>query len=417
MVMHHRPSRRPTPHMALLVTLALLTIVSGKAEAAVGGVPPARGPGANFDHQAYAEGMHDAPGILARASVACTVEQAVYEGESSLLNAAGKTVGHARLYEVACSEGLGYMLNVQDKAAPIAFDCIEGGQTGKIACMLPRNEHPAGGLEPLLRAAGVSCRPVRARRIGEDDQAKLRRFEVTCGASGGYVLDIPLANGSGPAPSAVPCIEDEQDCRLTSHVENVAALASRVGRRFGDECRIGDVGYLAARGHQLYEVSCQAGHDGELIEVDATGALKSSRGCAETKLVGAACQLKSGDALDPKIASAEQEAAAPRSPGFKPPMITNPDWMRRPTGSEVERYFPDRAQRSRVSGRAVIQCGVRVAGTLSDCILVDKSPAGFGFGAAALKMAGSFQMRRQTKDGQPVAGAEVMIPINFNMSR
>ena len=144
--------------VALFVALAMTACgppalaaspVGSTAQAEV--AAPLRGPGANFDRQAYVEGLRDAPGLLAQAGVLCTVQQAVYEGESSLLDASGKTVGHARLYEVACAEGLGYMLNVRGKAAPIAFDCIEGGQTGKIACMLPLNGHPAGGLNSSLR--------------------------------------------------------------------------------------------------------------------------------------------------------------------------------------------------------------------------------------------------------------------------
>ncbi len=414
------------PRRIVSLVAALAAIVSGFAVHAASTAntevaTPTKGPGANFDRGAYVEGLRDAPGLLAKAGVACTVKQAVYEGESSLLDANGKIVGHARLYEAACAEGLGYMVNVRGKEAPIAFDCIAGGQTGKIACMLPLNDHPAGGLEPFLKAAGIDCRAVRARRIAEDDGLKLRRYEVSCEGDAGYVLDIPLADGSGPAPKAVPCFEDESDCHLITHVENVARLAFRIGKRFGDSCRIADaryVGYVAARGHQLYEVSCQAGHDGELIEVDDFGALKGSEDCSKVKLVGAACQLKSGDAVDSRIALAEQTGAEPTPPpGAKRTVLTNPDWTRIPSGPEVDLLYPVSAQRARVNGRAVIGCQVAASGLLEYCAVIDESPAGFGFGAAALKMSQSFRMRPRTKDGVPVSGAEVNIPINFNIHR
>ncbi len=379
--------------------------------------PPLLGPGANFDHQAYVEGARDAPGLLTQADVACTVEQAVFEGESSLLDGAGKTVGHARLYEVACSEGLGYQINVRGKAAPIAFDCISAGQTGRIACMLPLNSHPAGGLEPYMRAAGIPCGAVRARRIGEDDKAKLRRYEVTCGEMG-YVLDIPLADGSGPAPKAIPCLQDEQECRLTNHIQNVTALAIRVGIRLGDECHISDgryVGFVAARGHQLYEVSCQTGHDGELIEVDAEDKVTNSQACSKIKLVGAACQLKAGVVVDPKIADAQHaEAASPLGNGLS--VITTPAWTRRPSAEEFGRVYPDMALRNGVSGRVVIGCEVTAIGTLVKCSVIDEAPANFGFGAATLKLAADFHMRPRTRDGQPVAGVKITIPIIFSIA-
>ncbi len=117
--------------------------------------PPAAGPGANFDRQAYVEGLREVPGILARVGVACTVRQAVYEGLASFVDTHGKPAARGPLYEVACAEGLGYLLNVRGKEAPLAVDCIAGGATGEFACMLPLNNHPAGGLEPSLKAAGV----------------------------------------------------------------------------------------------------------------------------------------------------------------------------------------------------------------------------------------------------------------------
>ena len=412
--------------MSVIAASVVALITFGIATPALAAAPvdkgeiasPTIGPGSNFTHEAYVEGVRDAPGLLARAGVACTVEQAVYEGESNLLDASGKTVGHARLYEVACAEGLGYMLNVRGKAPPVAFDCVTGGQSGKIACMLPLNSHPAGGLEPLLKAAGVSCGVVRARFLGTNTEEKLRRYEVSCGAQAGYILDTPLPDGSGPAPVATPCFQLESECRFTTHLQNVVMLAYRVGKSFGDGCRIGDaryVGYVAAHGAQLYEVSCQSGHDGELIEVDSFGALKSSQECSRIKLVGAACQLKAGEIADPRVVQAETTGAAP--PNARRSVITNPDWVRRPSGSEVDALYPALAKRSWVTGRAVIECGVMVSGLLEDCAIIDESPAGYGFGAAALKMSRSFQMRPQTRDGVPISGAQVMIPISFSMRR
>jgi len=379
--------------------------------------PPATGPGSNFTREAFARGLRDAPGVLGQIGIACSVTQAVFAGDSSLLNADGKTIGHARLYEVACAEGLGYLLSVRDKEPPVAFDCIRGGQTGKIACMLPLNVHPAGGLNPALRAAGVTCQAARARYIGQDFGLRLRRYEVSCGAGVGYVLDTPLADGSGSPPKATPCFEVEDECRLTSHVQNVARLAYGAGKSFGSECQISDaryVGFVAARAHQLYEVSCQPGHDGELIEIDHAGTLKSNTFCSKIKLVGAACQLKSGDAVDPRIVEAESAGARPLPPlGGPRDVLTNPDWIRRPSGELFNQLFPQKAIRYRVNGRAEIGCTVAATGFLEACEVIDESPAEFGFGAAALKMAGSFQMRPMTRNGVPVTGAQVHIPIVF----
>lgn len=423
----HRRSKFPGL-VSLLVAVAAICIgASGVAAAPVvrGNVQdvaiPVLGPGSNFSREAYAEGARDAPGVLAKMNIACTVRQAVFAGNSSLLDSSGKTIGHAKLYEVACVEGLGYLLNLREQDAPVAFDCIRGAQSGRIACMLPLNAHPAGGLDPSLKAAGVECQAEQARYIGQDLALKLRRYEVSCGEGFGYVLDIPLADGSGPSPKTTPCFEAEEECHLTSHVENVVMLAYQAGKKFGSDCHISDaryVGFVAAHDTHLYEVSCQAGHDGELIEVDRIGGLKSHIECSKIKLVGATCKLRPGEAVDPRIVEAEGEGARPApQPGAAPDVLTNPDWVQRPGGDTMARVYPDRAQRTGVSGRAVIDCTVAASGHLEACKVIDESPAEFGFGAAAIKASGSFRMRPLTRNGVPVSGARVRLPIVFTVRR
>lgn len=87
-------------------------------------------------------------------------------------------------------------------------------------------------------------------------------------------------------------------------------------------------------------------------------------------------------------------AAAPA-----PPTITNPEWRRRPR--DLARYYPAAALRRRVEGLVVLECVVGVSGALG-CVVAEENPGGWGFGAAALEIAGDHQMAPALSAGRPV---------------
>lgn len=99
--------------------------------------------------------------------------------------------------------------------------------------------------------------------------------------------------------------------------------------------------------------------------------------------------------------------AAPRE------VIDKPDWVRKPTGDDMERFYPAKARAERTGGEVRLVCDVTIAGALKDCVTVNESPTGYGFAEAALSLAPMFLMSPKRVGGEPVAGGSVTIPVIF----
>ena len=97
----------------------------------------------------------------------------------------------------------------------------------------------------------------------------------------------------------------------------------------------------------------------------------------------------------------------------EPTVITQPDWLQRPTGEDMARYYPVEAAKAEVGGDAVIGCRVGLDGRLQHCVVRKEAPLDAGFGQAALDLSPYFLMSPASRDGKPTADGQVVIPIRF----
>lgn len=92
------------------------------------------------------------------------------------------------------------------------------------------------------------------------------------------------------------------------------------------------------------------------------------------------------------------------------PTVTQPAWIQTPTAGDIERVSPF-LEHPPEEVHVMMSCRITEAGGLEACTIRSETPAGLGYGAAALALAPIFKMPDVDLDGRPVAGRMVYIPI------
>ena len=97
-------------------------------------------------------------------------------------------------------------------------------------------------------------------------------------------------------------------------------------------------------------------------------------------------------------------------------IIDKPRWSQAPSLIEAQAAYPLAAQAFRLSGWAMLQCRVTQVGGLEDCEVVAQGPRRLGFGAAGLKVTGSYRLDPDLL-AQGAAGDRVNLPTIFSIAR
>lgn len=115
-------------------------------------------------------------------------------------------------------------------------------------------------------------------------------------------------------------------------------------------------------------------------------------------------------ALTPPPA-AQQPIPAATTPS-RPPPQGSVSWTQRPSARRISDVYPARALRDGVGGRVELDCTVLASLGLT-CSVASETPAGLGFGRAAMEASGSYRARATLSDGASAIGARTRIVVQF----
>ena len=256
--------------------LALAALTMGAAPLAAHAQDKAKAP---ITKEQRDKGMKDAPAAVQKAGLTCTVSDAYYLGKS---NGADK----ADIYEVACQQGLGYIV-LAGPSTTKAYDCLATATQPTLSCRLAANADPKQGLKTYISAAGVTCTPTNARYLGSNPTNSV--YEVACQEGPGFVLETPAPGVSSTAVQAIPCLQASGNmaCTLTSKAQDDAYLAALVSKA-GRTCQISASRYIGTdktTNAAFYEVGCGA-QPGFVLAANKTGGVDRVLSCAQAQGLG-----------------------------------------------------------------------------------------------------------------------------------
>lgn len=107
-----------------------------------------------------------------------------------------------------------------------------------------------------------------------------------------------------------------------------------------------------------------------------------------------------------------QAASAP-----PPTRVTRPEWAKKPTGDQMYSALSRQARADDMAGWAVIRCFVTAKGMLTQCVTIAESSERYEFGKSALRLAPLFRIKPAMRDGAPVDGGDILVPMVFGSAK
>ena len=98
------------------------------------------------------------------------------------------------------------------------------------------------------------------------------------------------------------------------------------------------------------------------------------------------------------------------SPRCKPP-----GWTQRPTSRDMYQAYPPEALKQKIEGDVLLRCTTQPDGSLADCAVDSETPAGHGFGPAALMLIQKFRGNIPCPGAAETQPQGARVPIRFKL--
>ena len=166
----------------------------------------------------------DVQKVIASTGLICRIQNAELVGIGEVMENGKKSPTH--IYEVACADNVGYILQPQGSQQPRVVSCFEAAvlqSSGKVKgnsafpCQLPENADAKATAASLLSKRDRKCDVGAIRWMGVTSSGESEFTEVSCTDGSGYVLKVPRM-GINPTISALTCAEGSKQglrCRLS----------------------------------------------------------------------------------------------------------------------------------------------------------------------------------------------------------
>ena len=187
-----------------------------------------------FSKDQISRGQKEAPAAVQAAGVPCTITDAAFMTEGTTKNPDDPKAKEVKVknYEVACQEGMGYVVQSYEGLPPKIYDCVSLAESQ--SCRLPENVDPKRLLAGLVSATGRTCAISNERAIGSNKTGE-RFYEVACTGGLGFLLKAP-APTSHDAPVAEDCaqlIGTNLECKFTTQAQIDASANSAASAAVG----------------------------------------------------------------------------------------------------------------------------------------------------------------------------------------